>query len=164
MKKNLKLIVGFVLVAVIGAGAAGGALWWLYLKKPAHSAPSARADAHAEEAEPQPATGKHARKYLTLEKVIVMLRRNPGDVESHYLSADLVITTTVEQEKQAKDHLPLMRSIAVKALASYPMEKAQAMTVEQFAEQINTAFDASYAKEKAEKPFSEAMIGKLIIE
>jgi flagellar FliL protein len=161
MKKNLKLIVGFVLVAVIGAGAAGGALWWLYLKKPVHAGAAA---AHVAEPEPEPATGKHARKYLTLEKVIVMLRRSPGDTESHYLSADLVISTTAEKEKQAKDHLPLMRSIAVKALSSYPMEKAQLMTVDQFAEQINTAFDASYAKEKAEKPFSEVMIGKLIIE
>ena len=57
-----------------------------------------------------------------------------------------------------------MRSIAVKALSSYSMEKAQTMTVDQFAEQINQAFDASYAKEKAEKPFTEVMIGKLIIE
>lgn len=160
MKKNLKLIVGFALVAILGAGAAGGALWWLYLKK----LPAGGADAHAEEVAPAPATGKHARKYLTLEKVIVMLRRNPGDAESHYLSADLVVTTTEEKEKQAKDHLPLLRSIAVKALSSYPMEKAQTMTVDQFAEQINEAFDASYAKEKAEKPFSEVMIGRLVIE
>lgn len=159
MKKNLKLIVGFLLVAIIGASAAGGALWWLYLKKPAVA--GAEKAAVAEEKAP---TGKHARKYLTLEKVIVMLRRSPGDTESHYLSADLVITTTEEKEKQAKDHLPLMRSIAVKALSSYPMETAQTMTVEQFATQINTAFDASYAKEKADKPFSEVMIGKLIIE
>lgn len=162
MKKNLKLIVGFALVAILGAGAAGGALWWLYLKK--LPAGGADAHAHAEEVAPVPATGKHARKYLTLEKVIVMLRRNPGDAESHYLSADLVVTTTAENEKQAKDHLPLLRSIAVKALSSYPMEKAQMMTVEQFAEQVNEAFDANYAKEKAEKPFSEVMIGRLVIE
>ncbi|MDC8756492.1 flagellar basal body-associated FliL family protein [Janthinobacterium fluminis] len=155
----MKLIAGFLIVAIVGAGAAGGALWWLYLKKPAQAG-----GAHTETVEVQPATGKHARKYLTLEKVIVMLRRAPGDTESHYLSADLVITTTEEKEKHTKDHLPLMRSIAVKALSSYPMDKAQMMTVDQFAEQINTAFDASYAKEKAEKPFSEVMIGKLIIE
>ena len=159
MKKNVKLIIGFALVAILGAGAAGGAVWWLYLKKPAVAGA-----AKAEEPEHMESTGKHARKFLTLEKVIVMLRRSPGDTESHYLSADLVITTSAEKEKQAKEHLPLMRSIAVKALSSYSMEKAQMMTVEQFAEQINQAFDASYAKEKAEKPFTEVMIGKLIIE
>ncbi|HAT30990.1 MAG TPA: flagellar basal body protein, partial [Janthinobacterium sp.] len=108
--------------------------------------------------------GAGARKYLTLEKVIVMLRRKPGDADSHYLSTDLVIATTEEQERQAKEHLPLLRSIAVKALSNYPLEQAQAMTVEQFAEQINRAFDASYAQEKRDKPFSEVMIGKLIIE
>ncbi|MET3131980.1 flagellar FliL protein [Oxalobacteraceae bacterium GrIS 1.11] len=159
MKKNVKLILGFILVAVLGAGAAGGALW--YLQRQAGAAGAAVPAAAMDEKAP---TGKKARKYLTLEKVIVMLRRGPGDTESHYLSADLVITTTEEKEKQAKEHMPLLRSIAVKALARYPMAQAQNMTVEQFAEQINRAFDASYAKEKAEKPFTEVMIGKLIIE
>lgn len=154
MKNKVKLILAFVLVAVLAAGIAGGAFW--YLSKPVA--------AGAPVAEEKAPTGKKARKYMTLEKVIVMLRRNPGDTESHYLSADLVITTTEEKEKHTKEHLPLLRSIAVRALSSYPMDKAQVMTVEQFAEQINQAFDASYAKEKAEKPFSEVMIGKLIIE
>jgi flagellar FliL protein len=99
-----------------------------------------------------------------VEKVIIMLRRAPTDTESHYLSTDLVVTTTEEQEKRAKEQLPLLRSIAVKALASYPMEKAQIMSVEQFTEQLNRAFDAEYVQEKADKPFSEVMIGKLIIE
>ena len=152
-KMNLNLIASFLLVAVLGAGIAGGTVWWLVLSKP-----------KAAEIEKAPTTGKKARRYLTLEKVIVMLRREPGDTGSHYMSADLVISTTEEMEKQAKEHLPLLRSIAVKSLSTFSVEKAAAMTVDQFAEQINRAFEVSYADQNAEKPFSEVMIGKLIIE
>ncbi|MDN2710781.1 flagellar basal body-associated FliL family protein [Janthinobacterium sp. SUN118] len=155
---KMKLITGFVAVAVLAAGAAGGAIW--YLAKPV-SAPGAVAEAKAP---PPPATGKKARKFITLDKVIVMLRRGPGDSDTHYLSADLVIATTEEKEKLTKDHLPLMRSIAVSTLSSFPMDKAQTMTVEQYAEQINKAFNVSYEREQMEKPFTEVMVGKLIIE
>jgi flagellar FliL protein len=157
MNMKMKLIGGFVAVAVLAAGAAGGAMW--YLAKPV----AGHADV-AEAKTPPPATGKKARKFLTLDKVIVMLRRGPGDGETHYLSADLVIATTEEKEKLTKDHLPLMRSIAVSTLSSFPMDKAQTMTVEQFAEQINKAFNVSYEREQMEKPFTEVMVGKLIIE
>jgi flagellar FliL protein len=157
--KNMKLVIAFLVVALVGAGVAGGAVWWMSKKNPKEASASAAA-----ETEKVPETGKKSRRYLTVEKVIVMLKRSPTDTESHYLSTDLVVTTTEEQEKHCKDHLPLLRSIAVRALSSYPMEKAQTMTVEQITEQLNRAFDAEYASEKAEKPFSEVMLGKLIIE
>lgn len=155
---NMKLIAGFGLVAVLCAGIAGGAVW--YLTKPAAAASGGKPEA-AEMKEP---SGKQTRKYLTLDKVIVMLRRGPNDSESHYLSADLVIATTEEKEKRTKEQMPLLRSIAVSALASFPADKAQMMTIEEFAEHINKAFNANYEKEHLEKPFSEVMIGKLIIE
>jgi len=157
MHPKMKLIVAFVFVAISGALVAGSAVWWLYLKP---SAPAGQASAEFEAAP----TGKKAHKYITLEKVIVMLRRNPGDTTTHYMSTDIVIPTTEEKEKQTKEHLPLLRSIAVKSLAAYSIDKAEAMTVDQFAEQLNRAFEASYVSQKAEKPFSEVMIGKLIIE
>ena len=158
MNTKVKLIGGFVLVAVLAAGAAGGAMW--YLAKPA----AGHADVADSKPPPPPATGTKARKFLTLDKVIVMLRHAPGDTDTHYLSADLVIATTEEKEKLTKDHLPLMRSIAVSTLSSFPMDKAQTMTVEQYAEQINKAFNVSYEREQMEKPFTEVMVGKLIIE
>ena len=157
MNTKVKLIGGFVLVALLAAGAAGGAMW--YLARPV----AAHGDV-AETKPPPPATGKKSRKFLTLDKVIVMLRHGPGETDTHYLSADLVIATTEENEKLAKSHLPLMRSIAVSTLSSFSMDKAQAMTVEQYAEQINKAFTVSYEREQMEKPFSEVMVGKLIIE
>ena len=157
MNTKVKLIGGFVLVALLAAGAAGGAMW--YLARPV----AAHGDV-AETKPPPPATGKKSRKFLTLDKVIVMLRHAPGDTDTHYLSADLVIATTEEKEKLTKDHLPLMRSIAVSTLSSFAVDKAQSMTVEQYAEQINKAFNLSYEREQMEKPFTEVMVGKLIIE
>lgn len=149
-----KLIIILVAVAVLGAGAAGGAMW--FLAKPA------KPGAAAEEVKPE----KHEEpKYVTLEKVIVMLRRDGGgDGNSHYLSVDLVLTTSEKKEKLTKEHLPLLRSIAVKALSTYTMDKAAEMSVDQMASLIGKAFEEHYAKEKSEKPFSEVMIGKLIIE
>jgi flagellar FliL protein len=49
-----------------------------------------------------------------------------------------------------------MRSIAVSTLSSLPMDKAQTMTVEQYAEQINKAFNVSYEREQMEKPFTKS--------
>lgn len=148
-----KLIIALVAVAVLVGGGIGGAMW--FLAKPA--APGSAAAKPAPEKKEEP-------KYVTLEKVIVMLRRGEGESDSHYLSVDLVLTTSEKKEKLTKEHLPLLRSIAVRALSNYTMAKASSMTVDQYAEQISHAFEAHYVKENAEKPFSEVMIGKLIIE
>jgi flagellar FliL protein len=103
-------------------------------------------------------------KYLTVDKVIIMLKRVPTDTSAHYMSADLVITTNIKQEKEAKEHLPMLRSVAVRTLSNLPMATAQVMTIDQFAAELNKAFDDTYEQEGREKPFSEVMIGKLIIE
>ncbi|MYN03404.1 flagellar basal body protein [Pseudoduganella sp. DS3] len=152
---NKKLVLILVAVLLLGAGAAGGAVW--YLKGSA--APAGAKGAPVEEkknAEPL--------KYLTIEKVIVMLRRQPGDTVPHYMSCDLVISTTIKQEKEAKEALPMLRSVAVRALSALPMEKAAMMTIDQYVEELNKAYDETYAKEQRERPFQQVMIGKLILE
>ena len=151
MNSKIKTTIAFAAVALVSAGAAGGAAWWFAPKAPA--APAVKK-----------VEAKKPSKYVTLDKVIVMLRRAPNDAEPHYLAADLVLATSDDKEKQTKEHLPLLRSIAVRALSGYTLTAASALTVEQYAEQLNRAFDASYARERLDKPFSEVMIGKLIIE
>lgn len=155
MNNKTKLILAFAGVALASAAAAGTAIWYLAAQNP--GAPDAPKQAEA------PADKKPA-KYVTLDKVIVMLRRAPNEPASHYLAADLVLATTEKQEKAAKEHLPLLRSIAVSALSTYTLAEASSMTVEQYAAQLNKTFNASYAKDNREKPFSKVMIGKLIIE
>ena len=159
MNSKLKMIIGVVAVAVLSAAAAGGAMWWM---KP--QAAEAAGAAHAAEAPKKKEKSDKPVKYVTLDKVIVMLRRAPNEAQAHYLSTDLVLATNEEGEKQTKEHLPLLRAVAVRALSAYSLAEAQAMTVEQYAEQLNKTFDANYASEERDKPFDEVMIGKLIIE
>ena len=93
-----------------------------------------------------------------------MAHPEPADTAALIATLDLVITTDDAKEKEAKEHLPLLRSIAVRTLSSLPLAQAQGMSIDQYATVLNQAFDADYAAEKREKPFSEVMIGKLIIE
>lgn len=147
-----KLIIAFAGVAVAAAAAAGGAMWYM---NPAPAAGAAAA---------RPAPEKKLTKYVTLDKVIVMLRRAPNEQAAHYLSVDLVLATTPAEEKEAKEQLPLLRSIAVSALSARTLAEASSMSVDQYAAELNKVFDANYEKENHVKPFSEVMVGKLIIE
>ncbi|HEX9173713.1 MAG TPA: flagellar basal body-associated FliL family protein [Telluria sp.] len=162
MNNKLKTILGVAAVALVSAAVAGAAVWH-YAPQLAAAAPAAGQKAQAEVKAELKADARPA-KYVTLDKVIVMLRRGPNEVQSHYLSADLVLATTADNERKTKEHLPLLRSIAVGALSRYQMGTASAMTVQQYADELNRTFDASYAKANGEKPFTEVMIGKLIIE
>ncbi|MBY0237922.1 MAG: flagellar basal body-associated FliL family protein [Burkholderiaceae bacterium] len=155
---NKKLVIAVVAVMLLGGGVAGGT-WWYLSKK----APAAEHGKEAKHEEAKPANTEPP-KYITVEKVIVMLRRSEGESVTHYLSADLVVATTAKQEKECKEHLPLLRSVAVKALSALPMAKASTMSIDQFSEELNKAFEETYARDKREKPFSEVMIGKLIVE
>lgn len=155
MNNKIKLIVAFAGVALVSAAASGAAIWYLAAQQPGDAEAPKQAEVVAEE---KPA------KYVTLDKVIVMLRRAPNEQATHYLAADLVLATTEKQEKTTKEHLPLLRSIAVSALSTHTMAEASNMTVEQYAAHLNKTFNANYAKDNREKPFSKVMIGKLVIE
>ncbi len=144
-----KLIVTLLLVAVVMLGAGGAGAWWLMRPKD----PAKEVEVDTQEY-----------RYVSLDKVIVMLRGKAGEPMSHYLAVDLVIKTPLKTEKTTKEHLPLLRSVAVKALSAYTLDRAAQMSVEEFAAEVNRAFSESYSAERAEKPFAEAMIGKLIIE
>lgn len=160
MNSKLKIMIGAVAVVLVGAASAGGAMWWMTSQEPAAAVPGTA----AQQAPKKKEKSDKPAKYVTLDKVIVMLRRGPNEASAHYLSTDLVLATTAEQEKQAKEHLPLLRAVAVRALSAHTLAEASSMTVEQFAAQLNKTFDASYASEERDKPFDEVMIGKLIIE
>jgi flagellar FliL protein len=164
---NKKIIIIIAAVALLCAGGAGGAVWYFAAPKGEAAEADSKADGKADkkkkkdkekEADAKPL------KYLTVDKVIVMLRRGPNDAVPHYMSADLVVATPVDKEKEAKEHLPLLRSVAVRTLSALPMEKAQAMSIDEFAAELNKAFEETYEKDGHEQPFKEVMIGKLIIE
>ncbi|MBS0348465.1 MAG: flagellar basal body-associated FliL family protein [Proteobacteria bacterium] len=136
---------------LLTAGISAGAAWWTL--RPQDKGAEATAAVDPQEY-----------RYINLEKVIVMLRGGAGEPMSHYLAMDLVFKTPLKSEKSAKEHLPLLRSVAVMELSRYTHEKASTMTLEEFAANINRAFNDRYAREHGEKPFVEAMVSKLIIE
>jgi flagellar FliL protein len=156
MKKPI-LIVSIAL-ALLLTTTAGGAAAWYTLRNRGDSGKEGEAHAAV------PVVEKGPKKYTSLDKVVVMLRRNAGEPASHYLSMDLVFKSPDKTEKLTKEHLPMLRSVAVKALSSLTMEKASTMTIEQFGEVINTAYTETYKQDQIDKPFVEALIGKLIIE
>ncbi|MRW90746.1 flagellar basal body protein [Duganella sp. FT80W] len=162
--KNMKIIIAFVLVAVVGAGVAGGAVWYMSKGKEDAAEEHGDKDAKKKPAKKEEKKSEEPPKYLTVDKVVVMLKPAPGDNLTHYLSADLVVATTAKREKEAKENLPLLRSVAVRTLSGLPMATAKVMTIDQFAGELNKAFDAAFEAEGREKPFDEVMIGKLILE
>ncbi|MYM27776.1 flagellar FliL protein [Duganella sacchari] len=166
--KNMKVIIAFVLVAVVGAAVAGGAVWYMSKGNSEESAADAKGK-DAKDAKKKPAKKEEKKselppKYLTVDKVVVMLKAQPGDNLTHYLSADLVVSTDAKREKEAKENLPLLRSVAVRTLSGLPMATARVMTIDQFAAELNKAFEHTFEEENREKPFDEVMIGKLILE
>lgn len=140
---------------VAGAIALAGAAGW-YLKPMALAAVQPGAE--------QKATDKRPQKYVNLEKVIAMLRGRDGEPLSHYVAVDLVFKSAADKEKTTKEHLPLLRSIAVKALSAYTFEKAGTLTIDQLTADMNRAYNDSYARDNREMPFSEVLVGKFIIE
>jgi flagellar FliL protein len=142
--KNKLMMAGLVLVAAAGTA---GATWHL--------------TASAAET---PVKDQTPAKYVTLDNVIVMLRRAPNEGRAHYLSANLVVATSEEKAKEAKDQLPLLRSVAVTELSTLTMTEATGLTVPELTAQLNKAFDARYDKDGLAKPFSTVMLGKLIVE
>src|SRR5437764_10418776 len=154
MNSKFKMIAAIASAVVVSAAAAGGAVWW-FMPKPATAA-GAEQKKQAE----KPKDGKPV-KYVTLEKVIVMLRRGPNEADTHYLSTDLVLATVPDKEKETKENLPLLRSLAVRTLSSYTMAEASSMTVEKYADECNHVVNVNYEHAHTDKPFVEVMIGKL---
>lgn len=161
--KNMKVIIAVVLAVVVGGAVAGGAVWYMS-KGGEETAAADGKDAKKKPAKKEEKKPGEPPKYLTVDKVVVMLKHQPDETVTHYLSADLVVSTSPKREKEAKETLPMLRSVAVKTLSNLPMATARVMTIDQFAAELNKAFDHEFEEEGREKPFDEVMIGKLIVE
>jgi flagellar FliL protein len=151
--KTSKIVIVSLLGGLFSVAAGGAVTWWVLKQKPGASVAAAA---------PQP--DSRAFRYVPLDKVIVMLRNTAGEPVSHYLALDLVFMSPIETEKVTRDHLPLLRSVTLKALSALTMETASRLTVDELTTQINAAYASTYANDVQGKPFAAAMIGKLIIE
>jgi len=154
-----KIVAALVGVAVIAVGIGVGATWWLM--KGGSAIASAEAAPVPEEETP---VDDRIYKYVSLEKVIVMLRGMEGEPAPHYLALDLVFKTPEKQERIAREQMPLLRSVAVQELSTLTMDRAGKMTVEELTATMKKAFTDRYTKDRQERPFVDVMIGKLIVE
>jgi len=157
--RKSKLVIGAAGGLLVLTAAGAGAWWWL------HSPLRARFEAKAAGADTKAAEpDTRAYKYVSLDKIIVMLRKPTGDATSHYIALDLVFKTPAESEEAMREQLPLLRSVAVRDLSGVTMEDINHFTIDELTRHINKAFGQSYPTNHAGKPFTEAMIGKLIVE
>ena len=155
-----KIVAAVLGVTVVAVGLGAGTTWWLMKGGNA----IATADAAPAPNEQELPFDDRVFKYVSLEKVIVMLRGVEGEPAPHYLALDLVFKTPEDDERAAREQLPLLRSVAVKELSTLTMDRAGRMTVEELTDQVTKAFAARYAKDRTERPFVDVMIGKLIVE
>lgn len=156
--KTSRLITIVVLAALVCLGLGGAAMWWTLKQQGAGQAAANNAGETAS------LTDTRAYSYVSLDKVIVMLRNTVGEPASHYLALDVVFMAPVGSERVTRDHLPLLRSVTVKALSDLTVQVASRLTVDELASLINEAYATTYANDRAGKPFAEAMISRLIIE
>jgi flagellar FliL protein len=149
LKLKTKIVIGGLL-AVLLAGAGAGSWWWMNRPLPKGGQP-----------EPRKAVDY---KYVSLDKVLVMLRGENGQAVPHYMAVDLVFKVEPGDEARVKEHLPLLRTVAVRALSTHTVQSASAMSVDQVAQSLNRAYVESYKADGRKPPFAEALVGKLIIE
>ncbi|WP_434634446.1 flagellar basal body-associated FliL family protein [Chromobacterium sp. CV08] len=144
---NSRTLITAALVAVMVAGAGAGG-WWYY-QQSAQAAP----------ARPKPVDYR----FITLDKIIVMLRSEAGG-DPRYMAVDLVFRSSPEGEAKVKEQLPLLKSVAVRALSQLTRERANALGIDDYQQLLDRAYRANFAREARERPFSEVMVSKLIIE
>ncbi|MBX9266626.1 Flagellar protein FliL [Chromobacterium violaceum] len=144
---NSRTLIVAVLVAIAVAGIGGGG-WWYY-----------RQAAHAEPAKPKPVDYR----FVTLDKIIVMLKSESGG-DARYMAVDLVFRSSAESEAKVKEQLPLLKSVAVRALSQLTRERANALNIDDFQKLLDRSYRATFARESREQPFTEVMVSKLIIE
>lgn len=148
---NKSVVIGVVaaLVAVLAGG--GGMYFWM------------GASAHAKAAEPVAEPVVKDGRFVSLDKVIVMLKGNQG-ASQQFMAIDLVFRTSDKQEAEVKAQLPFFRSIAVRSLSQLGAAQASSMSVDAFQQRLAQAYKTTFAGEGRPMPFSEVMVAKLIIE
>jgi flagellar FliL protein len=154
MNKKTIVIVALAVMLAVALGA-GGVYWWLGQGKAGASTSTAHAE-KAEKAEPS--------RFVSLDKVVVMLRSEAGDPQLHYMALDLVFRTSEAHEKELKEQLPFLKAVAVRALSPLVLARASGMSIDDYQKLLSKAYHASYGAEHGTQLFSEVMVGKLIIE
>lgn len=151
MAKKIGILLA--LVVMLGAGVAAGGWWW------GQRAPAAVA------AQASPQLDVRQASYVTLDKIVVMLKTDQN-LRTHntYMSLDLVLRTDKLHEKAAKAELPMLKGVAVRTLSQVAMEQAKAMSIDEWTDLLTADLVAAYASHPDLRPFDKVMVSRLIIE
>jgi flagellar protein FliL len=152
MNKTVGIIVGLALLLCVGAAA--GAWWWVQQQSGGaadKAAPTVQLDAS------QP-------NYLTLDKIVVMLRPEPDRTHNTYVSVDLVFRTDKTHAKAFKGELPMLKGVAVRTLSKLDVAQARNMAIEEWTDLLSRDLMAAYEQHLSPRMFDQVMVSRLIIE
>ena len=151
MAKKIGMLLA--LVAILGVGVAAGGWWW------EQRAPVAVA------AQTSPQLDVRQASYVTLDKIVVMLKTDQSlRTANTYMSLDLVLRTDKPHEKAAKAELPMLKGVAVRTLSQLTVEQARTMSIDEWTELLSADLVAAYASHPDLRPFDKVMVSRLIIE
>lgn len=150
MKKSIGAIIAAAVVFC--AAMAGGAFWWVQQHSGAAAVPAA----------PQMDGSQYS--YVTLDKVVVMLRSESARAQNYYMSLDLVLRTDKPHEKSVQADLPMLKGVAVRALSKVEVMQAKAMSIEAWTELLSQEFMGAYEDRLPMRGFDQVMVSRLIIE
>lgn len=150
-KKSVGIIIGAAVL--VCAGVAGGAWWWV--QQQGTAAPAVSTAAKLDASQPS---------YLTLDKIVVMLRPEPERAQNTYVSVDLVFRTDKAHAKEVKGELPMLKGVAVRALSKLEVAQAKAMSIDEWTDLLNRDLMAAYEQQQSRRAFDQVMVSRLIIE
>ncbi|WP_459624910.1 flagellar basal body-associated FliL family protein [Burkholderia sp. 3C] len=159
MKRKL-IVIGIVLAAAIAAGVATAVLGGIW--SPGASRAKAPGTAAVSKAAAPAATIRP--HYVTLERLIVMLRDRVPAAHPHYLSLDLVFgAADTKQEKRLREQQPMLRALAYRTLAGYDVDQVRQMPVDALAAKLKAGYLAAYGTTEA-LPFADVLISKMMVD
>ena len=154
MNKSVGIIIA--VAVLVCAGAAGGAWWWVQQQSgAAPAAQTVQAAAKLDASQPS---------YVTLDKIVVMLRPEPERTQNTYVSVDLVFRTDKAHTKEVKGELPMLKGVAVRTVSQLEVPQARAMTVDEWTTLLNRDLMAAYEQQQSLRAFDQVLVSRLIIE
>lgn len=103
-------------------------------------------------------------RYVSLDKLIVMLRGNEGTARPRYLVLDLVFSASdAKSEKHVKEHLPVLRATAYSALAERTPAEVQRMGPTELAALLNKEYEHAYGGADR-TPFDKVLVTKVMMD
>lgn len=101
-------------------------------------------------------------EFYPVEKVIVSLRE--GGRERYFVLDLALLVEAGERSEQLKKAEPLVRSSVVSYLSTYRFEELRALPVSELQHRLEQALFADFVERKAQAPFLQVLVSKLIVQ